>query len=330
MRKFSTLILSVVLSFSALAQPGGTAGAFSRMGFGARGMGMGNALTAVPHGLISSHYNPALTPFQEGNVLYGSYSFLALDRQLNQVSYTQGLPLYGKRIPGTMERELVSVAGISIGWINAGDANIQGYDSDGFKTEILSVFENQFYLNFGNKFSEKFAAGFNIKFYHSGLYKDVTSSGFGVDLGILYSITPNIHVAVVAQELLTKYKWDTGQLYGPQNGNTTENSFARILRVGGSYVSQDQDATAAADVELWDGETILLRVGGEYRIVEQLTLRAGIERVDLSSNGIDARPSLGMTVAQPAGAFLPMISYALIFEPVAPTATHVLSFALSF
>ncbi|KAB2846067.1 MAG: hypothetical protein F9K45_02655, partial [Melioribacteraceae bacterium] len=58
-------------------------GAFSRMGFGARGMGMGNAMSAVKYGSIVSYYNPALSAFQEKNNFHTSYSFLSLDRSLN-------------------------------------------------------------------------------------------------------------------------------------------------------------------------------------------------------------------------------------------------------
>lgn len=313
------------------AQIGGIAGAFSRLGFGARGQGMGNAMAAIPRGIISSHYNPALTPFQKGHVLYGNYSFLALDRKLNQISYTQSIQIR-KRSGRAADSasEIGSTSGVSAGWINAGDADIQGYDSDGFKTDMLSVFENQFFLNFGNTFSKSVAAGFNVKFYYSGLYDGVTSSGFGADVGLLFFVTQDITAAVVVKELLTKYKWDTSQLYGQQRGNATENSFARIVTVAGSAVLPVMNGIVAAEVEMLDGKTFLARLGVEADLVEQVQIRAGVDRIDLSGENIDPRPSAGFTVTQPLAAFLPSISYAFIFEPVAPAHTHVLSFALTF
>ena len=42
-------------------------GAFSRIGFGARGIGFGNALSSITEGQLVSYYNPAITPFQENN-----------------------------------------------------------------------------------------------------------------------------------------------------------------------------------------------------------------------------------------------------------------------
>ena len=42
-----SLVFALCLCASAEAQLAGTAGTFARMGFGARGMGMSNAMTAV-------------------------------------------------------------------------------------------------------------------------------------------------------------------------------------------------------------------------------------------------------------------------------------------
>jgi len=64
-------------------------GSFSRLGFGARGLGMGNAMSAVIEGNLVSYYNPALAVFQESNSFQTSYSFLSLDRSLNFINFTK-------------------------------------------------------------------------------------------------------------------------------------------------------------------------------------------------------------------------------------------------
>jgi hypothetical protein len=212
---------------------------------------------------------------------------------------------------------------------NAGDANIQGYDSDGFRTEMLSVFENQFALNFGTRFSDRLAAGFNAKFYYSGLYDGVTSAGFGLDVGILYTISSSLRIGLVAQELLTKYKWDTSDLYGPERGNATEDPFARIYRVGLGYTLPRASGLAAADLEFID-DVVLARIGVEIPLVENIHLRGGVERIDLSDAGIEPRPTFGFSIMQPVAQLQPVIHYAFILEPVAPTPSHVLSFVLQF
>jgi hypothetical protein len=316
------------------AQPGGTAGSFTRLGFGARGQGMGNALTAVSTGVLSAYYNPALTPFQQGHVLYGSYSMLTLDRRLNEIGYTQPVVIRRKGANKYPEDpDLQSISGVSAGWIGAGDAHIQGYDADGSPTGEVGVFENQFMLNFGTRFTPRLAGGINVKFYYSGfsgLGQSVTSAGFGMDVGVLYRLTDRIAVALVAQELLTKYKWDTGELYGSEHGNATDDPFLRIVRGGAAYTLPDGEGVLDAEVELYGSHAMLARLGAEYWLVPQLALRAGVERVDLGGDGIDPRPSFGVTVSQPLADMLPSVSYAFILEPVAPAPTHVLSFSLSF
>ncbi|MDH7514838.1 MAG: hypothetical protein QHI48_03025 [Bacteroidota bacterium] len=326
------LVLSCTMPAGSPAQVGGKAGAFTRLGYGARAQGMGNAMTAVATGVIAVPYNPALSPFQRGHILYGTYGILSLDRKLNQLFYTQSIRILRKGARKYSEDpDAQSLAGVSAGWVNAGDADIQGYDSDGFPTETFSMFENQFYLNFGTRLTERFSAGFSAKFYYSGLYRNLTSSGFGLDFGMLYRVSECFSVGFVVQDLLTKYKWDTSVLYGPENGRSTEDEFPLVLRAGLAAVLKNLNGILlAADIEWIGRETLLLRVGAELQIAEPFAVRAGIDRLDLSGDGIAARPSCGISFSQPIASFRPELVYAIILEPVAPSPTHALSFVLSF
>ncbi|MGE5497826.1 MAG: hypothetical protein ACM3Q2_07145, partial [Syntrophothermus sp.] len=97
-------IFLIILVFSSFAFPqsetsriSSMAGAFSRMGFGARGMGMGNAMSAVTSGNVVSYYNPALSVFQENNSVQASYSFMSLDRKLNFINFTRRFEIRSKR-----------------------------------------------------------------------------------------------------------------------------------------------------------------------------------------------------------------------------------------
>ena len=133
------LILSLLFSVSLYAQPefssiASKPGAFSRMGFGARGIGMGNAMSAVITGELNSYYNPALNSFQEGKSFHTSYSFLSLDRNLNFLNFTTkfGDGEGGRAVPG-----------ITIGIINAGVDNIDARDNQGNKVDDLSTPRSQ-------------------------------------------------------------------------------------------------------------------------------------------------------------------------------------------
>src|ERR1041384_6094554 len=88
----TTILLSIGLLLAVLegqAQTAGSAGAFARMGSGARGMGMGNAMTAVNFGDIQTYYNPSLGAFAEYRSAGLTFGILSLDRSLNFVNYTQ-------------------------------------------------------------------------------------------------------------------------------------------------------------------------------------------------------------------------------------------------
>lgn len=328
----------LILFMNVSAQIGGMAGGFSRMGFGARGQAMGNAMSAITTGTIATYYNPALAPFQEGHLFYGNYSFLSLDRKFNQISYTQNLYLRRKDANNfDTDPDLQSIVGFSAGWTNAGDANIDGRDDDGFKTKTLGAFENQFYFTVANLFSDRLAIGLSFKFYYSGFNVffvnndfSITSSGFGVDAGVLYRLSDNINVALVAKELVTKYRWDTGNIYGSENGKSTENPFVRLYRLGASYVLPDTIGVIGGEIELSSEKTILARFGGEYHISPLFTARLGIDRLQLKDSGFKPTPSLGFTVHQPIGAFSPSVSYAIIYEPISLSFSHVLSVALLF
>ena len=149
------IIIAIILLTSTIiiAQPQFTeiaarAGAFSRMGFGARGIGMGNAMSAVITGELVSYYNPAVTVFQEKNSVLTGYSFLSIDRNLNFLSCTRRFDFYSKKDSLVENRKPRNSAGVSIGIINAGVSNIDGRDNNGLPTGELSTSENQFYLAF--------------------------------------------------------------------------------------------------------------------------------------------------------------------------------------
>ena len=96
------IVAIILLSVNSFAQPKFTdinskAGAFSRMGFGARGIGMGNAMSSVTTGNLVSYYNPAVSPFQENNSVQLGYSVLSLDRSLNFLSFTRKFDFYSSK-----------------------------------------------------------------------------------------------------------------------------------------------------------------------------------------------------------------------------------------
>lgn len=291
---------------------GGVAGAPFRMGFAARGIGMGNALTAVPFGNVNSYYNPALLPFQPAPTVLLSYGSLSMDRRLNFVSYVQ---------------HLNPNAGFSVGVINAGVRNIEGRDNDGLPTQTYSTSENQFFFSFGISPEKTFSLGVSAKLLYYSLFDNVKSTTLGLDLGTLYSISDEMKVGFVLQDVLSKYKWDTSKLYG-ESGSSYQDNFPLRKRLGFSYNSVDWGLIASCEAE-WIGSGGYARLGAEVELFSGLQIRGGIDQISFSGE-VPAKPSLGFSVQTQVAAWNPRIDYAYVFEPYVSTGMHYLSLSLSF
>lgn len=320
----ATLLLLITLP--ANAQLGGRAGAYSRLGFGARGMGMGNALTAVTSGDAVGYYNPAALPFAEYRNISASFGILAFDRKLNFLSYAQ--PLGGEIVMADTTR-LRSRAGISAGIINSGVSNIDGRDNDGEPTGTLQTSENQIFLGFGTQLKNGLAVGFNAKYLYHHLYTGVNSSTFGIDIGALFPISDAVTVGATARDLISKYSWNTNTIYG-QNGTRVDDKFPQLYTIGGAYKLPDSLGLAAVDVQFSNQATITLKVGVEIPLIPELTVRAGMDRIDLKEKGNGVRPTFGFTARKNFDELTPAVNYAFIIEPFASSAMHVISLSVIF
>lgn len=307
------------------SQIAGKAGAFSRMGFGARGIGMGNALSSVRTGNLSAYYNPALSVFQEGNNFQTGYSFLSLDRSLNFLNFTRRFE-FGKKDENSKP---ASVSGVSAGIINSGVSDIDGRDNQGIHTENLSTSENQFYLAVANRFSDKLALGLNIKFYYYKLYEEITSTGIGFDLGVIYSFNSNLAFSFVLTDINSKYKWDTTPVY-EQSGTNSIDVFPLIKKIGASYYFDDIKLLTALEFENSNAGTNYLRGGFEYEVFENLFIRSGFDKLDLSNFDVPVIPSAGFSYFYVSSSVTIGAEYAFAVEPYSSSDRHIIGLNFNF
>jgi len=299
----------------ALAQGmGSQPGAFSRLGFGARGIGLGNAMVANTQGDVVGYYNPALLPWMESRHAAAAMGVLTLDRRLNFLHISLPLP------PN---------AGVSAGVINSGVSDIDGRDSDGRPTGPLRTSENQFFLGFSLRFKAGFSIGLNLKLYYYQLYRDISSTTVGLDIGALYEVSEALTIGGAIRDLNSKYKWDTSSLYG-QSGQTSEVLFPRLYLLGATYRLPGEFGLFSAEVEVSSVQTILLRTGIEVPLVPELTLRGGIDRIDLKEKGNGVKPSLGFSAQKSLGDWTPSVQYSYVIEPFSTSGIHLISLAATF
>ena len=316
MKRYVYILFALSLSSTSSAQIsselGREPGAALRMGFGARGMGMGNAISAVRWGEISSYYNPALAPFQTTRTATASLGILSMDRRLNFLSYGQ---------------DLKPTAGVLVGIMNAGVSEIDGRDVNGRQTETYSTSENAFFISFGTRISPKVSIGLTSKILYYSLFENVSSTTVGFDIGFIYSVSDQFALSGVFQDLNAKYTWDTSTLYG-RDGNTTTERFPLRKRIGISYRPNYFESTISAEYE-FIGSTALARAGIEIYPISQLAIRMGVDQLDFQ-NDLSAKPSFGFAIQPEFGFVSSYIHYAYIIEPYSPHDIHMISVSVSF
>lgn len=291
---------------------GGSPGAPFRMGFGAKGIAMGNAVVAANDGDIVGYQNPALLPFQLAPTAAVSVGVLSLDRSLNFFSYSQALK---------------PTAGISFGLINAGVGNIEGRDRDGERTETYSTSENAFLFSFALRTSDAFSLGLTAKLFYYALFTDVSSTTVGFDVGAAYSISSDFHLGLTVHDIASKYRWETTRLYG-REGNSTTEYFPVRIRFGAHYTLDSWKTQLGIESELVQG-TVLYRVGFVQPLIDALVFRLGVDQISPAGH-VASKPSFGFSFSSSLMQWKPTVHYAFVLEPYAPSAMHVISVALSF
>ncbi len=326
------LITILISSVELLSQPktsqiSSMPGAFSRLGFAARGMAMGNAMTSVTTGSVNSYYNPALNPFIDDNSIQIGYTFLSLDRKLNFVQLSKSFIQYKRDSEGNKTDEIYSKAGLTFGIINSGVDNIDGRDNSGIPTKTYSTSENLFFLSVGINPSEKLSIGLTAKYFHYSLFDKMTSTAVGFDLGVTYKLSERLTLGGFIGDINSKYRWDSTPLYS-EEGNNFYDYFPVLKRVGISYLLPKNFGIIATDFETTSYGTKILRIGTEINLVDFLKLRAGIDRLNLENDDMTPQISFGFGLNKTLMERFFELNYAFVTEPYAVFDKHIISIGI--
>ncbi|MDR9409223.1 MAG: hypothetical protein RI573_10290 [Balneolaceae bacterium] len=314
---------------------GGFAGSFSRMGFSPRGMAMGNAMTSVVQEGSYSYYNPAFAAIKSDLIqIDAGTALLPFDRRLNMLHSHFQLP---------------PSAGLSLSVLHGSVGKIDGRDLNGYHTENLSTNEFQVIGNFGIRFSQSIWAGIGLKYniarYHPKL---PTSSGLGIDAGLLIHPFPKLRLGLNVQDLLASYRFNTSDLYGTDSSNNQEFFPVRMV-AGASYqinkiwlisldiehrrqsyetLSVHDEQSQSIDRSEKTSVSHFLRTGTSYQLHERFTLRAGAQINELGE-GNDLQPAAGFSIHLPYDALSPSIDYSFLREPSGLSTMHVFAIRLN-
>ncbi len=126
---------------------------------------------------------------------------LPLDRSLQSLSLALRLP---------------PSAAVGLSYLRADDDNIQGPNSIGEPTQILTNSENMVVLSFANHLSQTISMGLNTKVLFINL-DDEASTGFGIDLGLIYHRPSGFNLALKVQNVTSAYSWKVAASMGERN-----------------------------------------------------------------------------------------------------------------
>jgi hypothetical protein len=285
-------------------------------------MAMGNAMAAVSGEGVYGYYNPAHAAAAAGQrQLDISSAIMEFDRSLNMVNAHFHLP---------------PAAGIGVHLLHAGVSDIDGRNSSGYHTGMLSTNEFQLGTQFGLRFHERIQGGVGLKFNMARYHEELDSStSFGIDLGLKARITDRITSGFVVQDLLASYQWHANELYGDDFNRSSNHYFPVRLKAGAAFQLLETLVVAAeierrfhrSDSAGNTFNTTFLRAGGSYRMHERFTFRSGIR---IHQPGSDPVPALsaGFSIHLPFDRFSPSIDYTFSEEANKVANLHVFALRL--
>jgi len=282
----------------------GYAGAFLRMGLGARASAMGNSGVACTGDGFGIYYNPASLAFLREKQVALTYSFLSLDRQFHYAGIS--LPVEPQ-------------AGLGVAWLHAGVKNIEGRTSTGYVDEIYETGEDLFLISFANAFHPQVSVGLNFKILRNQML-DISATGLGFDLGVMYRPFEWLAAGLQLKDIMSGYTWNTQDLFGEEGGNYTEH-FLQVVKVG-LAIQPALHWMLSGDVEVSEENIWQTYCGAEYVYRNLAYLRAGMN---------NASPTFGAGLAY---GFLANINtqldYALLLGMVGEGTIHIFSWQFKF
>ena len=193
-RACGAMILAAAMVTPASAQTGtqdntaygGASGEFLLLGAGARGQALGGAYSALATDVTAMYYNPAgLAQLARPGVMFSANSYIA---ETNYAWAGLAFPLGGG----------VRSVGFSLGSFGFGNQPIytlEAPDGDGREYSVRQTFLS---ATLAQNFSDRFSAGFSLKFINDRL-GSAKASGVAVDFGT------NFHASVGARPIRASF-----------------------------------------------------------------------------------------------------------------------------
>jgi opacity protein-like surface antigen len=286
----------IILSLLAIAVFAGIANAdsnvkgitsmqFLKMGVGARPIGMGEAFVAGANDINSIYWNPAgLIEINDRQATFmQNFWFEGINAEYlayaQPIEKTEKLKLTKDRKAGEItgkNKEKVGAVGLSFTYVGYGsiprtyEDGSGNYDS-GRSIGTFSASDLCFGFVGAIKLGNAASAGLNLKILSSTI-ETYSSFGIALDAGIIYALTDNLKIGIMAQNLGTATPYDTETILLPTN-----------LKIGASYDIMNTKMNklcALVDVNIPTDNLISLNAGVEYSYNNLFSVRFGYKGSD--------------------------------------------------
>ncbi len=298
---FPFFILPFVIQPQSFAQSLGSAGAFMRMGIGARPGSLGDAYVAAASGPEAIYWNPAalaISPSWQVAVTQRRYSF------------ARNFTFAGTTIP------LGSRQALGVGWTGFRAGDIEARQSNTTDPDTyFSDDENAFTLTWGYHLNSWLYVGSGAKLVHQNLFNE-SAFGYSGSLGFLIKPTPILSFGGHWQDFISSYRWSSGR----------QERFPRTFMLG-MALQFSQQSLVTVDYHYSSSQNVAqetngpFRVGAEFRPMLVLPLRIGY-----SQNAFNA--GLGFEI--PVATSLVKLDYNFAVQDGLNKDGHVLSLGLEF
>ncbi|MGH7674824.1 MAG: PorV/PorQ family protein [Gemmatimonadales bacterium] len=278
--QLSAVVLAAAIAAPAAAQTtqdntafGGASGEFMLLGAGARGSALGGGFAALTTDVTAMYYNPAgLAQLARPAVEVGTFDYVA------QTSYTwagMAFPMAGG----------VRSIGVALGTFGFGDQPIYTVDNPDGDGTTYSVRETFISGTYAQNFSDRFSAGFSLKFITDAL-GDTKASGVAVDLGT------NFHASVGARPIRASFTIQNLGSALKHDGEALSTGVTREPPLGTVDVPQEEQPAQLRSGD-W-GLPVMFRVGVAMDVVSQGSNRVTVLGEFNQPNNTKAAGSLGV------------------------------------
>ncbi|MBN1384968.1 MAG: PorV/PorQ family protein [Elusimicrobia bacterium] len=239
------------------AEPGTTALNFLKIAPGVKGVGMGEAFTAIADDASGFYWNPAglsQIEYQAVNAGYTSW--------FQNINYQTLTFIHPFRF-----------GNLSLCLNNLSFGDIEGYTSTGAPTDDVTAYDRVLIVSYAKKVQKETSAGLNFKVVQEKL-DDESILAYVFDLGLLYhfrerfSLPLQLGIAVQNIGSCVEYIAEKDDL--PFN-----------IKTGVGYKFLNDDITLAVDYNVPKDNTGYFNVGMEYQFLDLFRIRAGYKFRDI-------------------------------------------------